>query len=486
MRRLTKASDEPLRKFATLFGNGDGICRVKRREVFCEPSIRSSSTDICHRYARSVLRRRDEPIAVTAKCRYGDCKRRGAVLEYGPRTAAMSRTDRARADGMFRNGANRPRANATDGAASARERRDLSVQPGLLPDRSARRLNLPSLTAGKDKVVAIVDAYGYRHAASDLAYFRKTMGLKACDTSTKCLRIVNQNGSPSPLPGEPPSSQSGWLVEESIDLDMVSGICPKCKIIIVQANNNNTTNLYTGVKTAGRLGAKYIGASWGGSEAGGDNPIFHQPGIVISASAGDEGGGVKFGGGPVQPCTYTYVVCVGGTHLARDSQNKRHWHETVWNDWNLDQCGSGSSPCGATGSACSRVIPKPAWQNDTGCKMRSAADTSADASLRTPVIGYNSELGCSPPGCFWLVGGTSVSTQIISAVYALAGNASTQSGAERIWKHHAGNVYDVSSGNNIDPKLGVNCASPVKYICTARVGFDGPTGWGTPAGIGTF
>ncbi len=346
--------------------------------------------------------------------------------------------------------------------------------------------NLPSLTAGKDKVVAIVDAYGYRNAASDFAFFRKTMGLKACDTSTKCLRIVNQNGSPSPLPGEPPSSQNGWLVEESIDLDMVSGICPNCKIILVQANNNNTTNLYTGVKTAGRLGAKYIGVSWGGSESGGDNPTFHQPGIVISASAGDDGGGLKFGGGPVQPCTYTYVVCVGGTHLARDSQNKRRWHETVWNDWNLDQCGSGSSPCGATGSACSRVIPKPAWQHDTGCKMRSAADTSADASLRTPVIGYNTELGCSPPDCFWLVGGTSVSTQIIAAVYALAGNASTQSGAKRIWKHHAGNVYDVTSGNNIDPKIGVNCASPVKYICTARAGFDGPTGWGTPAGVDTF
>ena len=119
--------------------------------------------------------------------------------------------------------------------------------------------------------------------------------------------------------------------------------------------------------------------------------------------------------------------------------------------------------------------------------MRSAADTSADASLRTPVIGYNTGIGLlAAPDCFWLVGGTSVSTQIISAVYALAGNASTQSGAKRIWKHHAGNVYDVTSGNNIDPKIGVNCASPVKYICTARAGFDGPTGWGTPAGVDTF
>ena len=279
-------------------------------------------------------------------------------------------------------------------------RRDESCpfSQGYCPIDLQDAYSLPSLTAGKDKVVAIVDAYGYNRAASDLAYFRKTMGLKSCDTETKCLRIVNQNGNASPLPGEPPPSQSGWLVEESIDLDMVSGICPNCKIILVQGNNNNTTNLYEGVKTAGRLGAKYIGASWGGSEAGGNNPIFHQPGVVISASAGDEGGGVRFGGGPVQPCTYAYVVCVGGTHLARDSQNKRGWHETVWNDWTLDECGSGSSPCGATGSACSRVVPKPAWQHDTGCKTRSAADTSADASLRTPVIGYNFAIGMLPAG----------------------------------------------------------------------------------------
>jgi subtilase family serine protease len=343
---------------------------------------------------------------------------------------------------------------------------------------------LPSLKAGTDKVVAIVDAYGYKHAASDLAYFRATMGLKACGAATKCLRIVNQEGNPSPLPPEPPPSDD-WRGEESLDLDMVSGICPNCKIILVQANNDYTTNLYDGVKTAGRLGAKYIGVSWGGSPEGADNPDFHQPGVVISAAAGDDGGGGRYGGGPIQPCTYTYVVCVGGTHLVR-AQNKRGWSETVWNDWTFDACGNSDSPCGATGSACSKKIAKPSWQTDEGCKMRSAADTSATASLRAPVIVYNSEIGCSPPDCFWLFGGTSASTQIISAVYALAGNAASQMGASYFWKHHGGHVNDVTLGNNLDANLGVTCASPVRYICTARIGFDGPTGWGTPEGVEAY
>lgn len=354
---------------------------------------------------------------------------------------------------------------------------------GYCPNDLQEAYKFPSLTNGGGKTVAIVDAFGYHHAASDLTYFRKTMGLKACTTATKCLRIVNQEGKPSPLPPEPPPSDD-WRGEQSLDLDMVSAICPNCKIILVQTNNDYTTNLYTGVKTAGVLGTKYIGASWGAGPEGGDNGTFHQPGVVISAAAGDNGGGTRDGGGPIQPCTYTYVVCVGGTHLVRDTHVKRGWAESVWNDLSYDRCGSGSSPCGATGSACSRTIAKPPWQTDSGCRTRSAADVSATASLRSPVIVYNTEIGsCPPSACFWLFGGTSASTQIISAAYALAGNAANQMGASYFWKHHAGHVNDATTGNNVDSALGITCASSVKYICYARVGFDGPTGWGSPNGI---
>jgi subtilase family serine protease len=357
-----------------------------------------------------------------------------------------------------------------------------SGHQGYCPIDLQNAYNFPSLSGGKGKTVAIVDAYGYKHAAGDLANYRKTMGLKVCNVATKCLRIVNQEGHSSPLPPEPPPSDD-WRGEQSLDLDMVSAICPNCKIILVQTDNNYTSNLYAGVKTAGALGSKYIGVSWGGGPEGGDNPIFHQAGVVIAAAAGDNGGGGRYGGGPIQPCTYTYVVCVGGTHLVRDSHKKRGWNETVWNDWTFDYCGG---PCGATGSACSKKISKPSWQHDVGCHMRSAADTSATASLRAPVIVYNSEIGCSPPNCFWLFGGTSASTQMIAGAYALAGNAAAQHGAQYLWGHHMGHVYDVTLGNNLDQNLGVTCASSVKYICTARIGFDGPTGWGTPNGIKAF
>ena len=140
---------------------------------------------------------------------------------------------------------------------------------------------------------------------------------------------------------------------------MVSAICPNCKIVLVQTNNNYTSSLYTGVKTAGRLGAKYIGASWGGPESGGDNPIFHQHGVVIVAAAGDNGGGGRYHGGPQQPCSYTYVVCAGGTRSRARAQRTRGWSESRLERLDVRPLRiSGSSPCGATGSGCSTKIAK--------------------------------------------------------------------------------------------------------------------------------
>lgn len=354
---------------------------------------------------------------------------------------------------------------------------------GYCPNELQAAYNLPSLKNGNHRVVAIVDAYGYQKAASDLAVFRNTMGLPACGTASGCLRIVNQNGGTG-LPAEPPPSDD-WKGEQSLDLDMVSAICPNCRILLVQTNDALTNDLYAGVDEAAKLGAKYVSLSWGSGERGSASSTFQHSGVVIVAAAGDNGGGGP-NGGPQQPCSYASVVCVGGTHLAH-AGNKRGWTETVWNDWTYDRCGNGTQPCGATGSGCSADVPKPAWQNDHGCTKRSEADVAADASLRTPVITYNSEeSGCSPSSCYWAYGGTSASTPMIAATFALAGNASVQTGAKSIWKHKGGTMNDVTKGNNVDPNIGVSCDSSVGYICTARPGYDGPTGWGSPNGIGAF
>ncbi|MCW2930310.1 MAG: peptidase, partial [Actinomycetia bacterium] len=90
-----------------------------------------------------------------------------------------------------------------------------------------------SAQAGKGMTVAIVDAGNDPDAASDLATYRKEWGLPACDAASGagCVVKVSQDGKTSPLPIADPTGE--WEVEESLDLDMVSAICPNCRILLV-------------------------------------------------------------------------------------------------------------------------------------------------------------------------------------------------------------------------------------------------------------
>jgi subtilase family serine protease len=313
---------------------------------------------------------------------------------------------------------------------------------------------------GAGQTVAIVDAFDDPKAESDLANYRSTYGLPACTTANGCFKKVNQSG----VQGSYPSNDQGWGVEISLDLDMVSATCPQCHILLVEATSNSNANLYAAVDTAARLGANEISNSYGGSESSSDtssNAHFNHPGTAITVSSGDSGYGVEY------PAASPYVTAVGGTTLTRAS-NARGWNETAW---------SGS------GSGCSSVEPKQSWQTDSGCARRTVADVSAVADPNSGVNVYDSNctgLNKLLGNCFsgWgVVGGTSASSPIVASVYALAGNASTVTYGSFPYSH-ATALNDVTSGSN------GSCSG--SYLCTAKAGFDGPTGLGTPKGTGAF
>lgn len=339
---------------------------------------------------------------------------------------------------------------------------------------SAYKLNT---TQGKGETIAIVDAYGYTQAASDLAKYRAAAGLPPC--AKGCLAIVNQNGASKPLPKPNKNILADWRPEQALDLDAVSAVCPNCKILLVQTNSDNSKDLYAGVLVPAKLHANVISNSYGAPEKG--NPPtqsqFDQPGIVIVAAAGDGGGGLKNHGGPQVPCVYQYVVCAGGTNLVKGG-GSRGWRETVWNNLGGPLCLLGG--CGATGSGCSAIVAKPSWQTDAGCKGRSAADVSASAS---PANGFATYV--SPYGGWLESGGTSLASPLIAGIFGLAGNAASRHGAQEIWASHA-SLYDVTSGTNVYKGVTGPCASSVAYICIAGPGYDGPTGWGTPNGSSDF
>ncbi len=315
--------------------------------------------------------------------------------------------------------------------------------------RSAYNL---SAAGGTGQTIAIVDAFDDAKAESDLAVYRSQFGLPPCTTASGCFRKVDQNGGTNY-----PRGDRGWAEEISLDLDMASAICPNCKILLVEATTNSFANLAAAVDRAALLGATVISNSYGGGEYAGeasDETHFNHPGVAITVSSGDAGYGVEF------PAASQYVTAVGGTTLTPVSSGTRAWTETVWS---------------GAGSGCSAYITKPNWQTDAGCSRRTVADVSAVADPNTGVAVYDT-YRLHPGG--WLVfGGTSVSAPIIGGVYALAGNAGSISYGS--WSYsHTSSLFDVISGSN------GNCSS--SYLCTAKAGFDGPTGNGTPNGTGAF
>jgi Putative Ig domain len=352
-----------------------------------------------------------------------------------------------------------------------------TVRPGAIPSgegygpstfQAAYGLTAASASDGSGTTVAVVDAYNDPTAASDLATYRSAAGLPALTAGQ--FTVYNQNGATSPLPATAPTDDD-WTLEESLDVDMVSAICPLCKIDLVEADNDSGTGLYVAEETAATtLGAHYISNSWGGSESSTDltydSEYFGVSGVVYTASAGDG----AYSAGVIYPATSPHVVGVGGTTL-NTASNSRGYTESVWE----------TSSSEGTGSGCSSNEPQPSWQSALSvitavCSHKVDNDTAADADPNTGAAVYDTTNG---NGGWNEVGGTSESSPMIAAVFALAGNNGNggENAADSIYTHTS-NLYDVTTGSN------GSCGSSL--LCTAKTGYDGPTGWGTPDGLTAF
>jgi hypothetical protein len=310
--------------------------------------------------------------------------------------------------------------------------------------QDAYNLASQAAAAGGDQTVAIIDAYDNPNAEADLAVYRSQFGLPACTTANGCFRKVNQNGNASPLP----AADAGWAGEIALDLDMVSAVCPQCKILLVEATTNSMSDLGTAVNRAATMGATQISNSYGGDEWSGEafaESYYHHPGVAVTVSSGDYGYGVEY------PAASAYVTAVGGTSLYQ-AANTRGWTEEAWD---------------GAGSGCSTVIAKPAWQVGTKCTRRMVADVSAVADPNTGVAVYNTYFD----GGWGVYGGTSAAAPIVAAAYALVGS---DTGA-----NYGAYAYGHTSLFN-DVKSGSNGSCLVNYLCTATLGWDGPTGLGTP------
>lgn len=261
-----------------------------------------------------------------------------------------------------------------------------SMIPGLHPADLRSAYSLPSQRAGT--TVAVIDAYDDPTAETDLAVYRAAFGLPACTTANGCLRKVNQQGQSYAYPSPDPA----WAQEISLDLDVVSAVCPNCKILLVETQSANLDDLGAGIDRAVAMGARavsnsYYAAEWSGESS--EDVHYHHPGVAITVSSGDADY-------TYYPAASQYVTSVGGTTLSGTGGS---WKEAAWP---------------YDGRGCSKYVKRPSWQSAAPCKTRATVDVAADADPQTGVSMYDSASGG------WLVaGGTSVGAPLVAAAYAL-------------------------------------------------------------------
>jgi hypothetical protein len=393
---------------------------------------------------------------------------------------------------------------------------------GLTPAELASAYGYSSAVGGSGQTIAIVDAYDDPSIESDLATFDAEYGIAACTKANGCFTKVSQTGSTVSLP---PADTSGWSVEISLDVEVAHSTCPNCKILLVEAKNQEFQNLATAVNEAVALGATEVSNSYGGPESALgliEKEAYSHEGVVIAAATGDDGyydwtegnEDKRPPGRPNLPASLPSVVAVGGTTLELDSVGARE-AETVWDgdgpyDESFFEYGLAE---GATGGGCSTYFAAEPWQQHaagfaaSGCGgKRLAADVSADANPYTGFDIYDSyECGAAckkfKGGRDWLtIGGTSLSTPLISALYALAGGSGGIGYPSLTLYGHLGDpsdLYDVTEGGNgfcdegglacgANERYGVNVDCEGTTACNAGPGFDGPSGVGTPNSLGLF
>ena len=401
---------------------------------------------------------------------------------------------------------------------------------GLRPQDLHSAYSLPA-NAPATQTIAIVDASNDPAAEADLRTYDEEFGLPECTTANGCFKQVNEKGETSNLPFPKTAAElktarttkpalaeeaTGWGLEISLDIETAHAVCQSCNILLVEASSPLNSHLEAAEHAAETLGADEISNSWGGPEEGATEAEeqtgpFDHPGTVITASAGDNGyldwdsaspGSVEF------PAASPHVVAVGGTRLNLGA--KGAWAgESVWNG------------LGAGGGGCSTVFLAPAWQSalagwsGVGCAGdRAVADISADADPYTgvavadslsPECEYTYTEGATKHTQHWCtLGGTSLASPLIAAVFALAGGShGVDYPAETLYANAGGAaaaLHDVIAGSNGECSQPYNqstglsgCTTQQEAeacggggICLAGAGYDGPTGLGTPAGIGAF
>lgn len=355
--------------------------------------------------------------------------------------------------------------------------------------------SLSSLTAaqaaqlGAGQTIYIIDAYHDLYAYGELGAFSQLFGLPSCNQKT----LASNASLPLPAPtnnscdfylvyatpagnmtATAPAYNAGWATEIAMDIEWAHATAPLARIVLIEGVDATLGSLTGAIALANKMGPGVVSMSFAGAESSSTTALdtyFKAPGMSYFASTGDSGSAVNW------PAVSQYVVAVGGTSLQFSGTGNRT--ETVWS---------------GTGGGISAFVPTPAYQQNTVAGIgsparRMVADVAFNADPATGqfVATIPNQTTCTICFVSWVGGGgTSVSVPQWAGIAAVANAMRIQSGKSMLGDPHsflysqigavsatyANDFLDVTSGNN------GSCT-----VCTAKTGFDTPTGLGSPKGV---
>jgi len=321
---------------------------------------------------------------------------------------------------------------------------------GLTPAEIKKIYKLPA--SGGTGTIAIVDAYDDAKMESDLGVFSKQFGIPSCTTANGCFEKHKMATSTS--------ANSGWALEESLDVEWAHAIAPGAKILLVEAKTPSGANLLAALDYAAkRKDVVAVSMSWGGAEFSDEATLDSHfvgasSGTVFFASSGDDGTGASW------PASSPNVIGVGGTSLEVATTSGKFISESAW---------SGS------GGGVSAYEPEPAYQTSykipKANKMRAIPDVAYDADPASGFPVYKTSGTSTSTKGWYTVGGTSAGAPQWAAIQALGQSVSpVKIYADKSSTSTLKFFRDITSGSN----------GTCQYYCDARSHYDYVTGLGTP------
>ena len=347
-----------------------------------------------------------------------------------------------------------------------------------LPTSTAGLSAAQAAQLGAGQTVYIVNARHNPNVVAELSAFNNQFGLPGCSSrtlaanaslplagaaGTGCELVIAYSSAAGALTGTAPAYDSGWATEIALDVQWAHATAPLARIVLIEAPDASVTSLANAVALANKMGPGVVSMSFGaaeGSWTASYDTVFAGNGMSYLAATGDNGSAVSW------PSVSTKVLAVGGTTLSYSGSGTRS--EVAWS---------------GTGGGVSAYVARPAYQSGlAGLARRGVADVAFNAN---PGSGqYVASIPSGSSSVRWLsAGGTSLSTPQWAGLLAVANALRANAGKTVLGAPHsvlysqvagvsatyAGAFADIASGSN------GNCG-----VCTAKAGYDTPTGWGTP------